>query len=530
MKKFLSLLLCFIILLHPAFNISAAESVAVTNAVEDLADYVYKTITEPQVGSVGGEWAIIGLARSGAELPPSYFDGYIRNVEDTLTSLGGVLHTKKYTEYSRVILALTALGKSPTNVAGYNLLTPLGDFEQTVKQGINGAIWALIALDSGNYEIPKNPSAKTQATREKYLEFILQKQLADGGFALSGENADADLTAMALQAMAKYTDKPTVKTSVNKALTCLAAMQRASGGFAAYGAENAESCAQVIVALCELGISPRDSRFVKSGNSPLDNLLTFYIKGKGFKHLKSDKSAGQMTTEQGLYALVAVLRQESGQNSLYRMGDVESRTGGLVGKHPDVKKLPVVAKKNFADTASHQNRAAIEALAARNVINGRSATHFYPNSGMTRAEFAAILVRGLGLPQNVGTAFADVKKSDWFYAEVSTACAYGIVKGVSATAFNPHGGITREEVAVMLARAAVLCGVSTDYTPQDVTNTLAAYPDYKTASEWAHSSLAFCYDRGIANESDEKISPKFAATRAEIAQMLYNLLVLSKLV
>ena len=66
----------------------------------------------------------------------------------------GNLHDKKYTEYSRVIVALTAIGKNPADVAGYNLLTPLGDYEKTIWQGMNGPIWALIALDSGNYDMP----------------------------------------------------------------------------------------------------------------------------------------------------------------------------------------------------------------------------------------------------------------------------------------------------------------------------------------------------------------------------------------
>ncbi len=78
--------------------------------------------------------------------------------------------TKKYTEYSRVIIALTSIGKDPKNVGGYNLLLPLGDFEKTTWQGINGAIWALIALDCGQYDMPYNADAQIHATREMYVE------------------------------------------------------------------------------------------------------------------------------------------------------------------------------------------------------------------------------------------------------------------------------------------------------------------------------------------------------------------------
>lgn len=99
---------------------------------------------------------------------------------------GGVLHPRKYTEYSRVILALTAIGADPRDVAGYDLLVPLGDFERTIAQGVNGAAFALLALDAGEYEIPRNPAAATQATRQMYVDTILARQLPDGGWNLTG--------------------------------------------------------------------------------------------------------------------------------------------------------------------------------------------------------------------------------------------------------------------------------------------------------------------------------------------------------
>lgn len=119
---------------------------------------------------MGGDWAVIGLARSGCRVPDSYFSDYAKRVEQAVAACGGVLSERKYTDYSRVILALTAIGGDPSNVGGYNLLLPLGDYEKTVFQGLNGAIWALIALDSGNYEIPVNQDATIQATRQHYVE------------------------------------------------------------------------------------------------------------------------------------------------------------------------------------------------------------------------------------------------------------------------------------------------------------------------------------------------------------------------
>ena len=137
------------------FSISTTAMAAendLNGAVNGSSRYMLEIVEEPQVGSVGGEWAVIGLARSGYDVPQKYWDDYYATVEDYVEEHKGNLHDKKYTEYSRVIVALTAIGADPANVAGYNLLTPLGDFDKTIWQGINGPIWALIALDSRSEE------------------------------------------------------------------------------------------------------------------------------------------------------------------------------------------------------------------------------------------------------------------------------------------------------------------------------------------------------------------------------------------
>ena len=230
---------------------------------EKTAGYVAKTVASPGFGSIGGDWAVLGLARGGADVKSGYFEGYYERLESYVKSCEGVLHKRKYTEYSRVALAVTAIGKDARDVAGYNLLLPLGDYEKTVYQGVNGAIFALLALDAGQYEVPVNTDAKTQATRELYVQKILDSQLSDGGWNIAGTAADADLTAMALQALAGYTAQASVKTAIDKGVAALFKIQGADGGFSTGGAATCESNAQVLVALAELGISLDDSRFVK---------------------------------------------------------------------------------------------------------------------------------------------------------------------------------------------------------------------------------------------------------------------------
>lgn len=532
-KRGCSLLLALVLALGLVVQTQAAGSTpSLSQALTGTAQYVYETVKAPQVGSIGGDWAVLGLARSGYTVPAQYYRDYSAAVEAYVKACNGVLHEKKYTEYSRVILALSSIGKDARDVAGYDLTKALGDYDQTVWQGVNGPIWALLALDCRNYPMPQNPQAKTQATRQMYVDYILSCQLPGGGWNLTKTGtADPDLTAMALQALARYQDQTNVKQAVSQALTCLSRLQNPDGTFSSEGVANGESCAQVMIALGELGISLEDARFVKNGRTLLDGLLTFYRPGQGFVHAAAGGGANQMACEQALMALAGLQRAQSGQNSLYQMSDArdltgESQTGqGLPGKHADVQSSPVILPgKTFPDIAGHPNQAAIEALAARGIINGMTDTTFAPDETMTRAQFATIVVRGLGLPEQTTQVFDDVKAGDWFAPYVGSAYAYGIVKGKSATRFDPNGTITRQEAAVMVARAAKLCGLDTELDAAAVRDTLAQFTDYVTAGDWARQELAFCYRQGILDDSALTIQPLVPILRCEIAQMLYNLL------
>ena len=300
MKKGLCLLGTLVLLCVSAAAVSEAE---LKTAMEETAAYVAQTVQTAQVGSVGGDWAVLGLARSGAAVP----EGYLDAVETYVEARGGVLHERKYTEYARVALALTAMGKDPGSVAGYDLLAPLEDHDAVCRQGINGPIWALLALDAA-----KRPAE----VRQRYVDDILAAQLPDGGWSLTGSGAgDADLTAMALQALAKYQDQEQVQAATEKALTVLSLAQEDTGGCG-----SAESTAQVLVALCELGLDWEDERFTKNGRTVLDGLLTFRREDGAFSH-DVGGTADQMTSEQGLYALAAAWRFAQGLPSLYRMED-----------------------------------------------------------------------------------------------------------------------------------------------------------------------------------------------------------------
>ena len=292
-------------------------------------DTIYKTTGDfmatlgtPTVNSTGGEWMVIGLARSGRTVPAGYYDNVVEYVK-AKADANERLHPAKVTDNARVILALTAIGKDVTNVGGHNLLKGLDSMDYVQTQDINGPIFTLIALDSHNYP------TMGDVTREKLIQVILDAQLNDGGWDLSADKADPDMTAMAIQALAPYyKTNETVKAAVDKALEALSALQCSDGGFGSWDTVNSESCAQVIVALTALGIDPTaDSRFVKNGHTVLDALAGFYVTGGGFRHT-ADGERNDMATEQGYYALAAYYRFANTQTRLYDMSDVTIQTGG----------------------------------------------------------------------------------------------------------------------------------------------------------------------------------------------------------
>ena len=306
-------------------KLAALRKAVLTEKLDELykttGDFM-ATLGTPTVNSTGGEWMVIGLARSGRTVPAGYYDNVVEYVK-AKADANERLHRAKVTDNARVILALTAIGKDVTNVGGHNLLKGLDNMAYVQTQGINGPIFTLIALDSHNYP------TMGDVTREKLIKVILAAQLNDGGWDLSAENADPDMTAMAIQALAPYyKTNETVKAAVDKALEALSALQRNDGGFGSWGTVNSESCDQVIVALTALGIDPTtDSRFIKNGNTVLDALAGFYVTGGGFRHTANGDLDG-MATEQGYYALAAYYRFVNAQTRFYDMSDVAIQTGG----------------------------------------------------------------------------------------------------------------------------------------------------------------------------------------------------------
>lgn len=282
--------------------------------------------------STDGDWFAIGCGRGNKK---DAYASYLKALDSYVTSQYAKndygLHRVKATEWHRIGLAVLACGGDPTSIGKDQNGKPVnlvkdGVYECKVgnpwKQGINGAIYALILLDAGDYEVPEGATYN----RQVLIDYILGKELSGGGFALSGTSADVDVTAMALQALAPYKDQDDVKAAINRGLKVLSKLQKEDGDFASYGTVNSESTAQVLIALCALKIDPMtDERFItNSGNTLIDGIEKYYVKNGGFAHTidGGKKEVNGMATQQSLLALIAYSRYQKGMTRLYDFTDV----------------------------------------------------------------------------------------------------------------------------------------------------------------------------------------------------------------
>ena len=286
---------------------------ALNNVETKLENTAEKLLSQPtSVGSIGGEWAVIGLARSGY-ITPEYADNYYNNaVEFVKNNSSAQLHRSKSTDNSRVILALSSIGKDAANVGGYDLLEPLGDFDYVKKQGLNGVMWALIALDSNGYDVPA-VDCENPTTRQKLINYLIEKQTAKGGWGFNTTTPYIDYTAMAVTALAPYYNtNDDVKQAVDTALDIMADSLES--------VNSPESFAQILTALCALKINPEtDSRFIKEDKTIIDRIFDYECEN-GFKHVINGEY-NRMATEQCFYALADFVRLTENKTSLYSMAD-----------------------------------------------------------------------------------------------------------------------------------------------------------------------------------------------------------------
>ena len=301
---------------------------SVSNVLDTTMAQLATTVTAPSFGTNAGEWTVFSLARGDYFAKDNaYFSDYYNRIVETVNetaasvNMNGALDKNKSTENSRLIVALSSIGKDATAVGDWNLVEAYSanGINWIKKQGINGTIWTLIALDSGNY------TTSDETLRQQCVDALLEAQHDDNGWSLVTNKAQAsnvDITCMTLTALYPYRNQPGVADACEKAIQWLSDSQLTTGGFPYGTGETSESCAWAIVALTAWGINPdTDARFVKNGKSAVDNLLTYYLESEGmFAHQGTESNA--MATDQACYALVAYDRFVNGKNALYDMSDV----------------------------------------------------------------------------------------------------------------------------------------------------------------------------------------------------------------
>jgi len=178
--------------------------------------------------------------------------------------------------------------------------------------------------------------------------------------------------------------------------------------------------------------------------------------------------------------------------------------------------------KTFADvSATFWAHAVIQAMAAKHIIEGVSDTAFAPQESVTRAQFAAMLVRGLGLEASGQASFTDVSAQDWFAPYVAAAAANGIINGRTSSEFAPNEQVKREEMAVMVMRAYRLGHPAAETAAPSS----SVFTDWGVISAWAQNDIEQAYRLGLIHGIAEGIfQPQGLTTRAESAQILYQLL------
>lgn len=340
--------------------------------LNNVLEYVKAETYNPSLGSTYGEWAVLAEARGNVSASV-WYDKYLSNIAKSVASMNGKLDPTstqtKHTEYSRVILALTALGEDATKFTGsngtvYNLVEPLfeknGSTYRVSEQGNNGTAFALIALDSGNYY----DNATGTTARNAWIKSLCDAQINNGAWGIDADfpGSNVDMTAMVVQALAPYcSTNATVKAAVDKAVEWLSAEYQKTGD---YG--SSESAAQVIVALSALNIDAKiDSRFQHNGISVLSNFLSYADETTGgFLHDKQPNSTvNQMASEQAAYTLVAYDRYVKGSNRLYDMSDATKRANATVQEVIDlIKAIAPVGEGSY--NAIAEARIAYDKLSA----------------------------------------------------------------------------------------------------------------------------------------------------------------------
>ncbi|WP_141335415.1 S-layer homology domain-containing protein [Paenibacillus sp. tmac-D7] len=349
---------------------------------------------------------------------------------------------------------------------------------------------------------------------------------------LSGDSVS--IPAKALESFASDTDKLLKVTNANGTYNIPLHVLKLSDLAAKVAVTVSELTVKITIAKADTATSSAvDAAAKQLGGSVLAQPVDFNIVGVG----KDGKTAAP---DFGSHYLSRVLPL-SGSKNLSRATGVlyNPATGKLsfvptlfTDKQATLKRngsslyAVIQLDKSFADISGHWAQPYVELLANKLVVDGVTDTSFQPERSITRAEFAALVVRALGLePSGSAGSFQDVAASDWFAGVVGTAAAAKLIDGYEDGTFRPNATINREELAAMVVRALAYAKAKPDVTPTEQAALLAKFKDSGTIV-WAQHELAVAIYAGIIDGmTSDTLGARQDATRAQSAAMLKRLLV-----
>ncbi|MCG8399966.1 MAG: PQQ-binding-like beta-propeller repeat protein [Firmicutes bacterium] len=265
---------------------------------QDIKTAIGLTIGYYTGKEVPGDWEAFALNAAGEDVLKFTSQGqtYLQKLSARIndSGVGSLL-----TDYERTALAIVSAGGDPTDFAGIDFINTIADWDN-LSQGINAAIWGLIALDGAGAVVP----AGAKNTREDFIDYILKNRSGVGWAFGGGNTPDVDMTGMALYALAPYKDRPAVKAAGEKAILWLSENQLNDGKFASWGTINSTSLSQAIMGVTAWGIDPQGPQFTKKNGNAVTALLSYHTQNGMFKHISAPEP--RFATVQGLQALAAL--------------------------------------------------------------------------------------------------------------------------------------------------------------------------------------------------------------------------------
>ncbi len=177
----------------------------------------------------------------------------------------------------------------------------------------------------------------------------------------------------------------------------------------------------------------------------------------------------------------------------------------------------------FKDVEKHWSKDYVNDAGSRLIVSGTGNGNFTPDKAVTRAEFAVMIVKALGLKgSQFADNFSDVGKDNPYYSYIYTAYKYGIITGYTNGKFGPNDLITREQSMTMISKAMKIAGINTQLINTDNLNKYFA--DSGDISKWAREGAAISVNGGLFVGNKGMLNPKNNVTRAESATVIIKLL------